>query len=93
MKRGILFLVIILSIVGILDTAYLTFEHYANTIPRCADVAFIDCGAVLRSTYSIVLGVPLTLIGLGYYLTNFFLASFGLLRKNRLAISLVKALS
>lgn len=93
MKRGILFLVIILSIVGIVDTTYLTFEHYSNTIPHCADVAFVDCGAVLRSVYSVVFGVPLTLIGLGYYLTTFLLASFGLLRRNQLAIALTIGLS
>lgn len=93
MKRVIIYVVILLSIIGIIDTAYLTFEHFNNTVPYCADTAFIDCGAVLKSAYSVVYGIPLTIIGLGYYLTVFFLTSYGLLRKNRLALSLIIGLS
>jgi dihydroorotate dehydrogenase subfamily 2 len=93
MKRPIIFLIIVLSIVGILDTTYLTFDHFTNTIPYCADSAWIDCGAVLKSAYSVIWGIPLTLIGLIYYATIFVLTSFGLLRKNRLALSLIIGLS
>lgn len=93
MKRPLVFLIIVLSIVGILDTTYLTYDHFTNTIPYCADTAWIDCGAVLKSAYSVVWGIPLTLIGLFYYLTVFSLTSFGLLMKKRLALSLVIGLS
>lgn len=93
MKRIIVYLIILLSIVGIIDTAYLTYEHFNNTIPHCANTAFIDCGAVLKSDYSVVYGIPLTVIGLGYYLAIFFLTSLGLLGKKRLALSLVIGLS
>lgn len=68
MKRVLLLLLLILGIFGILDSAYLTYEHYANFIPPCsATFSFIDCGKVLKSQYSMVLGVPLALIGVMHY--------------------------
>ncbi len=92
-KRAIIFFIIIFSIIGILDTTYLTFDHFTNTIPYCANTAWIDCGLVLRSVYSVVWGIPLTLVGLVYYLVVFALASLGLLRKSQLALALVIGLS
>ncbi|OGM66312.1 hypothetical protein A2969_01820, partial [Candidatus Woesebacteria bacterium RIFCSPLOWO2_01_FULL_42_67] len=61
---------VIISLVffGILDTAYLTWEHYSNSIPPCSTNIFIDCGKVLNSQYSVVFGIPLALVGLVNYL-------------------------
>ena len=53
---------------GILDSGYLTYEHYQNTIPPCTPSIFIDCGKVLRSQYSKILGIPLALFGFVHYL-------------------------
>lgn len=71
MKRKILLVLTILIFWGILDSAYLTYEHYANFIPPCPThpwlSLFIDCGRVLRSQYSLFFGIPVALIGLIHY--------------------------
>ena len=68
MKRIIFFLILVLGILGIADSAYLTYEHYSNFIPPCsATFSFIDCGKVLKSRYSLVFGIPLALIGIVHY--------------------------
>jgi len=66
-KRNYLYIILALAIVGVLDAGYLSWEHYANVIPPCSTNIFIDCGAVLRSKYSIVFGIPLAVYGLLYY--------------------------
>lgn len=71
MKRYIFIILLILAIAGIADAGYLTYEHYAHAVPTCTINRFLpmfsDCGAVLRSKYSILFGVPLALLGLIHY--------------------------
>ncbi len=65
-----------LSILGIIDSYYLTLEHYGKIIIPCTTYAFIDCGQVLTSKYAYVFGVPLAVIGLFHYsLLSLFLVS------------------
>ncbi|MFW5703321.1 MAG: vitamin K epoxide reductase family protein [Patescibacteria group bacterium] len=77
MKR---ILIAIFAVVGILDSAYLTYEHYNDRIVLCIPGSWFDCGKVLDSEYSILFGVPLALWGLMHY-TALFLVSF--LAENR----------
>ncbi|MBI4973566.1 quinone-dependent dihydroorotate dehydrogenase [Candidatus Roizmanbacteria bacterium] len=76
MKRYIFIILLILAIAGIADAGYLTYEHYAHAVPTCTINRFLpmfsDCGAVLRSKYSLIFGIPLALLGLIHY---FILAS------------------
>ena len=67
-----------LATLGVIDTAYLTLEHFSNFVPPCPvhPTLLIDCGAVLRSQYATVYGIPLTLFGLAYYLAILTLAFF-----------------
>lgn len=65
-------LFVVLSLIGILDSIYLTYEKFAGKIPICG--AGFDCGKVLNSSYANIFGVPLSLFGLFYYLTIFILA-------------------
>lgn len=71
MKRKIFFILLLLSVLGLIDASYLTYEHYNNVIPPCTVNTllplFSDCGLVLRSSYSVVFGVPVALIGLIHY--------------------------
>jgi len=71
MKRKIFFILLLLGIIGIIDSSYLTYEHYANVIPPCTVnnilPFFNDCGQVLRSRYAVIFGVPLALLGLIHY--------------------------
>lgn len=76
MKRHIFIILLILAVAGIADAGYLTYEHYVHAVPTCTINRFLplfsDCGAVLRSKYSLIFGVPLALLGLIHY---FILAS------------------
>ena len=69
MKKLIIFSLIFL---GILDTLYLTWEHFANITVPCPVHSplgsYIDCGKVLHSSYATLLGVPLAMYGLLYFL-------------------------
>jgi len=59
---------IILSLAGVIDASYLTWEHYAQIIPPCSTVWWLsDCGKVLTSSYSIIYGIPLAAIGVFFY--------------------------
>lgn len=53
------------SIVGFADALYLTVTHYQGVIPPCSVVS--GCETVLTSPYSILLGVPVALLGTIYY--------------------------
>lgn len=63
---------LLLALAGLIDSAYLTWEHFNNVIPPCAvnpiiPTFLIDCGKVLTSPYSIMFGIPLAVIGLIHY--------------------------
>ncbi len=60
-------ILIILSLGGILDSYYLTLEHYSGTIPPCVGGFFSDCGKVLTSPYAVFFGIPLALLGMVHY--------------------------
>lgn len=59
-------IVLIIAILGFADSAYLTFEHYKGTIPPCTIVE--GCEIVMTSAYSTILGVPVALGGVIFYL-------------------------
>ena len=71
MKSTTLLLLVLLSILGIADAGYLTYEHYQQVIPPCTVNRFFpiasNCGKVLNSSYSIMFGVPLAVIGIFQY--------------------------
>ena len=55
-----------LGLVGLLDAIYLTMEHYFDLNPPC----YIgSCEVVLTSPYAIVLGIPVAVWGVVYYVT------------------------
>ena len=66
MKKYVLLL--LFSLFGFFDALYLSYEHYTNQLPPCALGAVFDCGHVLRSEYAVILGIPLAVIGVIYYL-------------------------
>lgn len=66
---GIIF--IIFSAIGFVDATYLTIQHYNGVIPPCT----IDgCEIVLTSPQSVILGIPVALLGALYYVTILILA-------------------
>ncbi|GIK83671.1 MAG: hypothetical protein BroJett025_02930 [Patescibacteria group bacterium] len=69
MKTFIALLFVIFSIIGIADASFITYEKFAGIIPDCGPG--FDCGAVLNSKWSSIGPVPLSLLGLFYYITVF----------------------
>jgi len=65
------FLLILFIVSGIIDAGYLTYEHYQQVIPPCTVNRLLpvasDCGRVLRSSYSVMFGIPLALAGVFQY--------------------------
>ncbi len=59
------YILIALALAGLGDTLYLSYFQYLNAVPGCA---IGSCETVLTSVYSKFLGVPLSYIGLVYYL-------------------------
>lgn len=75
-ERGWLLLVP-LSLGGLAASAYLTYSHYADRPTECAGVG--SCEFVQTSEYADILGVPVALLGLLFFL------AFGALVLTRLA--------
>lgn len=72
MKIFLSLLLIILPIIGIADSSFITYEKFANIIPDCG-VGF-DCGTVLNSQWANIGPIPLSLLGLLFYTIVFILA-------------------
>ena len=60
-------LVAVFALIGLFDASYLTTEHYLNQTPVC--LVTKGCDKVLTSSYATVFGIPLGLLGVGFYLT------------------------
>lgn len=68
----ILVILLILAAAGVIDSAYLTYKHYAvDASVTCGFGIFAECGRVLKSSYSQIIGVPLALLGFLYYCSLF----------------------
>ena len=57
---------LVVALLGLADASYLTLEHYQGVIPPCTVVS--GCETVLTSAYSVVAGIPVSLLGAIYYL-------------------------
>ncbi len=60
---------ILASIVGIIDSIYLSVKYYNQTPLSCTMLS--GCNAILKSEYSVFLGMPLPLLGVMFYLFIF----------------------
>lgn len=58
--------ILVVALLGFIDASYLAVEHYKGVIPPCTIVS--GCELVLTSSYSFILGVPVSLLGAIYYL-------------------------
>lgn len=56
----------ILGVIGFLDSAYLTILHFQSVIPPCT---VKGCEKVLTSEFSTIFGIPLSLLGVAFYIT------------------------
>jgi uncharacterized membrane protein len=58
-----------LAVAGLAISAYLTLDHYTTIAPlACPNTGAINCVKVTTSTYSTLVGVPVALLGLLFYI-------------------------
>lgn len=61
-------LTIVLSVVGLLVSAYLTYEHFTdNATLACSIGGAVDCAKVTTSAWSTFMGVPVAPLGLFFF--------------------------
>jgi len=77
-KIAIIF--IILAVLGFIDASYLTIEHYSDASVVCFIIN--TCDLVLQSSYATVGSVPVSLLGVAYYLGIFLFSLMSFIRKN-----------
>lgn len=59
---------LVLSLVGLAVSVYLTIEHYsASTTLACPATAAFDCAKVTTSRWSSIAGVPVAVLGLVFF--------------------------
>jgi uncharacterized membrane protein len=59
---------LVICVLGLADSAYLTYAHYTSAANlACSTKGFIDCAAVTTSSYSHILGFPVSVLGLVYF--------------------------
>lgn len=84
------FFLILFITAGIIDAGYLTYEHYRQVIPPCTINRFLpilsDCGRVLRSSYSVIFGIPLAVLGVVQYVFLLLIVIFLFKYKKRILI-------
>jgi len=52
------------ALLGFFDATYLTVQHYQHAIPPCT---IGGCETVLTSSFATLAGIPISLIGAGFY--------------------------
>jgi uncharacterized membrane protein len=58
----------ILALIGFGLSLYLTIAHYTTPeILSCAENSIVNCAKVTTSSYATILGIPVALLGLLYY--------------------------
>ncbi len=72
MQRKLLYqLSILFALIGLIDSIYLTALHYDTAIPlACPDKGIINCENVLTSQYALILGVPIAVLGLVFFIAE-----------------------
>lgn len=61
-------ILLLLILLGIGITSYLAYIHYSGTIAACPLEPAFNCNAVLNSSYSTAIGIPVAILGLATYL-------------------------
>ncbi len=93
-KRHTFFVLLILSLIGLSDALFLTYEHYNPlSIPPCPVNAVVDCGKVIRSAYAVIYGIPLGLFGSIYYLFFLIFIALNLSKKYSRAAKVLMVLA
>lgn len=61
-------LTLLLALLGALISGYLTIEHYTSAVVlACPETGVVNCAKVTSSPQSVLLGIPVALLGLLYF--------------------------
>jgi len=84
-RRPAAFVVLAAAVAGAAISVYLTVSHYQNLPLACTTSSTFDCGAVTTSSYSLLpgTGIPVSLLGIGWFLVSGALAWLALRRRGR----------
>lgn len=82
---------LILSVIGIFDTAYLTIKRFTHDSVNCS--IFEGCDFVTTSVYSAILGIPVAVLGIIFYVAVLALSIFYLKSKNKKILTSILGLS
>ncbi len=59
---------LLFAVLGLAASTYLTIEHFsASTVLACPESATINCTKVTTSKWSHIVGIPVALLGLLYF--------------------------
>ncbi|SER52956.1 Uncharacterized membrane protein [Lentzea xinjiangensis] len=67
MIRRVPLLSLLLSIAGLLTSAYLTYTHFDASALVCSADSVVDCETVTTSEQSELLGIPVAFLGLAFF--------------------------
>jgi uncharacterized membrane protein len=59
---------LLLSIAGLGVATYLTVTHFDKTALVCSDTGAINCAKVTSSPQSVIVGIPVAMLGLAYFI-------------------------
>jgi uncharacterized membrane protein len=65
--RGGRITALVLSLLGLADATYLTITHFQKHLLECPTHGFIDCLQVTTSPQSEILGIPVAVLGLAFF--------------------------
>lgn len=80
MKKMFTLLTIMFSIIGLIDASYISYEKIMGITPQC--LPGFACATVLESPYASLGPIPLSFLGVGYYLVVFGVMSLYLLESS-----------
>jgi uncharacterized membrane protein len=65
---GLAFTTIVVSLLGLADATYLTYQHFSQSaFAGCAESGAVNCEAVTTSPESHVAGIPVAVLGLAFF--------------------------
>ena len=76
---------LVVAVVGLVLSAYLTLEHFTSSaVLACPEGATINCAKVTSSPWSEILGIPVAVLGLAYFIAMTALVTPAAWRRRRL---------
>ncbi|ANZ38247.1 Vitamin K epoxide reductase [Lentzea guizhouensis] len=67
MTERVPLLSLLLSVAGLLTSAYLSYTHFDRSALVCSEDAVVDCGTVTTSDQSELFGIPVAFLGLAFF--------------------------